>query len=174
MTTEQARLTLRLLAAADCELIAAAFARQGWNKPADQYARYLQEQESGRREVWVAEWEGAFAGYVTVVWESDYAPFREAAIPEIVDLNVLKRYQRQGIGRALIQRAEERIGNRSALAGIGVGLSADYGPAQRLYASLGYQPDGRGIIQHGKPAAYGATVTVDDDLVLYMTRQVQA
>ena len=98
MTTEHTPLTLRLLAAADCERIAEAFARQGWTKPAAQYARYFEEQEGGRREVWVAEWAGDFAGYVTVVWESDYAPFRAAAIPEIVDLNVLKRYQQQGIG----------------------------------------------------------------------------
>src|SRR5690606_26397118 len=124
MTTEQTPLTLRLLAAADCERIAEAFARQGWNKPAAQYARYFEEQEGGQREVWVAEWAGDFAGYVTVVWESDYAPFRAAAIPEIVDLNVLKRYQQQGIGSALIQRAEKRIGKRSPLAGIGVGLTA--------------------------------------------------
>ena len=173
MTTEHTPLTLRLLAAADCERIAEAFARQGWNKPAAQYARYFEEQEGGQREVWVAEWAGDFAGYVTVVWESDYAPFRVAAIPEIVDLNVLKCYQQQGIGSALIQRAEKRIGKRSPLAGIGVGLTADYGPAQRLYALLGYRPDGRGISQHGAPAAYGATVTVDDDLVLYMTRRVK-
>jgi len=174
MTTEQGSLALRLLTAADCNRIAEAFARQGWNKPASQYVRYLQEQENSQREVWVAEWAGAFVGYVTVVWESEYAPFREAAIPEIVDLNVLMRYQRQGIGSALIQHAEQRIRERSALAGIGVGLTADYGPAQRLYAYLGYRPDGRGIVQHGKPVVYGTTVIVDDDLVLYMTRQVQS
>ena len=173
MMSEHTPLTLRPLAAADCEGIAEAFARQGWNKPAAQYARYFEEQESGRREVWVAEWAGDFAGYVTVVWESDYAPFRAAAIPEIVDLNVLKRYQQKGIGSALIQRAEKRIGKRSPLAGIGVGLTADYGPAQRLYAHLGYRPDGRGIAQHGAPAAHGATVTVDDDLVLYLTRRIK-
>ena len=114
MTTEQGSLALRLLTAADCNRIAEAFARQGWNKPASQYVRYLQEQENSQREVWVAEWAGAFVGYVTVVWESEYAPFREAAIPEIVDLNVLMRYQRQGIGSALIQHAEQRIRERSA------------------------------------------------------------
>lgn len=173
MTTEHAPLTLRPLAAADCDGIAEAFARQGWNKPAAQYARYLEEQASGRREVWVAEWNGDFAGYVTVVWESDYAPFRAAGIPEIVDLNVLQRYQQQGIGSALILRAEKRIGKRSPIAGIGVGMTADYGPAQRLYVHLGYRPDGRGIAQHGTPAGYGATVTVDDDLALYLTRRVK-
>lgn len=173
MTTLPTPLTLRLLHAGDCDRIAAAFAHQGWDKPSAQYARYLHEQDDGAREVWVAEWEGQFAGYVTVVWASDYAPFREAGIPEIVDLNVLQHYQRQGIGSALILRAEKRIGKRSPIAGIGVGLTADYGPAQQLYTHLGYRPDGRGISQHGAPAGHGATVTVDDDLVLYMTRRVK-
>ncbi len=173
MTALPTPLILRPLHADDCDGIAAAFARQGWDKPAAQYARYLHEQADGAREVWVAEWDGAFAGYVTVVWVSEYAPFRDAGIPEIVDLNVLQHYQQQGIGSALILRAEKRIGKRSPIAGIGVGLTADYGPAQRLYAHLGYRPDGRGIAQRGAPAGHGATVTVDDDLVLYLTRRVR-
>lgn len=56
--------------------------------------------------------------------------------------------------------------------GIGVGLYADYGAAQRLYPKLGYRPDGRGITYREHPVAPGSSVPVDDDLVLWMTRRL--
>src|SRR5919199_5358405 len=90
--------SIRLLAAGDIPAITAAFSALSWDKPAVQYERYLAEQRRGERAVLVS-WQGtAFAGYVTVVWHSGYAPFREAGIPEIVDLNVLPRLRRRGIG----------------------------------------------------------------------------
>lgn len=114
-------------------MIAAVFAAQGWNKPAAQYERYYAEQCAGEREVLVAKCAGVLAGYVTVVWRSDYQPFGEQAIPEIVDLNVLIAFQRRGIASALLDAAEVRIATRSPIAGIGVGVTADYGAAQMLY-----------------------------------------
>lgn len=125
------------------------------------------------RDVIVAELGGTFAGYVSVVWVSTYPPFRDAAIPEIVDLNVLKACQRQGVATALLIEAELRIGRRSALAGIGVGLTADYGPAQILYTRRGYVPDGRGAWSGDKPLAYGTRAMVDDDLVLHLVRALR-
>ena len=139
----KATVTLRALRAEDAEPIAAAFAAQGWHKPAAQYVAYLRQQEAGTRDVLVAEVNGDFAGYVTIVWESDYLPFRVAGIPEIVDLNVLIKYRRQGIATALLDKAERRIGKRAHIAGIGVGMTGDYGAAQILYVRRGYRPDGR-------------------------------
>lgn len=168
----QTTVTVRALGAEDAEVIAAAFAAQGWRKPATQYLAYLREQEAGARDVIVAEVAGAFAGYVTIVWESDYLPFRVAGAPEIVDLNVLIRYRRQGVASALLDKAERRIANRSPVAGIGVGMTADYGAAQILYIKRGYCPDGRGLAMHGVPVQYGDQVTVDDGLTLYLTKLV--
>lgn len=164
--------TLRALQAEDAERIAAAFAAQGWNKPAAQFLTYLRQQEVGDREVLVAEVNGDFAGYVTIMWESDYLSFRVAGIPEIVDLNVLIKYRRQGIATALLDKAERRIARRSPIAGIGVGMTADYGAAQILYVRRGYRPDGRGLAVRGVSAQHGDRVTVDDDLTLYLTRWV--
>jgi len=161
---------LALLTEADIEEIAAAFVALGWNKPVSQYVRYLREQREGQRVVLVARCGGQFAGYVTIVWRSHYPPFREAEIPEIVDFNVLPRWRRRGIGSRLLDLAEERIAVRSAVAGIGVGLFADYGAAQRLYVRRGYIPDGRGIVWHGQRVKPGATVVADDDLALYFTK----
>ncbi len=41
---------------------------------------------------------------------------------------------------ALMDAAEARAAERSAIVGLGVGLYADYGSAQRMYARRGYLP----------------------------------
>ncbi len=161
---------VRLLEAADIPGVAATFAALGWNKPAVQYVRYLEEQTHGEREVLVAVHDEVFAGYVTIVWRSLYPPFREAAIPEIADFNVLPHLRRCGIGSQLLDVAERYIAARSPLVGIGVGMDRDYGAAQRLYVKRGYIPDGRGLTYERRQLVHGETVTVDDELVLYFTR----
>jgi GNAT superfamily N-acetyltransferase len=168
-----AGLTISPLAETDFAEVAAAFAAINWQKPASQYSRYLAEQARGERVVLVARAEGIFVGYLTSVWASTYPPFREAAIPEIQDFNVLPAFRRRGIGGQLMDAAETRIAARSPVAGIGVGLYAAYGAAQRLYVRRGYLPDGRGLMRLGQPVLPGAMVMVDDDLALYLTRKLQ-
>lgn len=164
----------RLLTAEDIQPIADAFTAIGWNKPASQYQRYLTEQEAGERVVLVATVASCFAGYVTIVWQSHYPPFRAANIPEVVDFNVLPRYRRQKIGTRLMDEAERRIGARSDIVGIGVGLYLDYGAAQRMYVVRGYVPDGRGVWYNHRQVQPGESVPVDDSLVLYFTKQLRA
>jgi GNAT superfamily N-acetyltransferase len=168
------KVTIRKIVEADCLAISRAFTEQGWNKPLSQYQCYHQENEAGTRVVLIANFEGQFAGYVTIVWKSNYPPFEAAGIPEIVDFNVLKKYQRRGIGTALMDEAEKQIAKRSAVAGIGVGLTADYGPAQILYSKRGYIPDGRGIFANGRYLKYGDLINVDDNLTFYLTKQLSA
>lgn len=157
----------------DAEQIAAAFVEQGWkDKTARQYEQYYKWQEAGVRDVLIAEFKGAFAGYLTIVWSSTYAYFKEKGIPEIVDFNVLKKYQRLGIGTALMDAAENRIREVSTIVGIGVGLYTDYGPAQILYIKRGYIPDGNGISHSGETLPKGASVTVDDGLTLSFTKSL--
>lgn len=167
------QLQIRLLTAADIEVIADAFTAIGGHKPASQYQRYLAEQEAGERVVLVATVDNDFAGYVTIVWESGYPPFRAADIPEVVDFNVLPHYRRRHIGTRLMDEAEARIAQRSALAGIGVGLYPDYGAAQRMYVLRGYIPDGRGIWYDVHQVRPGETVCVDDSLALFFTKQLR-
>lgn len=160
------------LQADDISAIAAACAALGWDKPPAQYEGYLAEQRQGEREVLVAWHEDTFVGYVTVLWNSGYAPFREAGIPEISDFNVLPAFRRLGIGSLLLDEAERLIAERSPVVGIGVGMTADYGAAQRLYVKRGYVPDGRGLIDDRRPVSWGDTVLVDDELALYFTKTV--
>jgi GNAT superfamily N-acetyltransferase len=164
--------TIRPLQLSDPAPIAAAFAAIGLAKPRAQYERYLAEQEAGERDVFVALVGNQFAGYVTLVWHPDYAPFRTEGIPEIQDFNVLPDFRRRGIGSALLDAAEAKARSKSTVVGIGVGLDPDYGPAQRLYVRRGYVPDGRGITWRNVTVAYRDQVLVDDDLVLWFTRSL--
>jgi GNAT superfamily N-acetyltransferase len=165
-------LTLEKLVSADIVEIAAAFATLGWSKPASQYEAYLAEQEAGERVVIVARWSGVFVGYVTVVWHAHYAPFAAESIPEIADFNVLPEWRKRGFGTALMDEAERLIAQRSPVAGIGVGMTADYGAAQRLYVKRGYVPDGRGLTYEGKVLEHGESTLNDDSLVLYFMKNI--
>jgi GNAT superfamily N-acetyltransferase len=164
---------IRDMLESDSPIIAEAFAAQGWDKPVSLYVGYWQAHVAGRRDVLVAERGGEFAGYITVVWESDYPPFREKRIPEIADFNVLIRHRRMGVGTALMDAAEQRIALRSPVIGLGVGLYPDYGAAQVLYVRRGYVPDGRGLFTGGRHPQPGEQVRLDDDLVLHLTRRLR-
>jgi len=165
-------LVLAPLQSEDIAEIAAAFGALGWNKPASQYERYLREQAEGARHVVVARWNGAFAGYVTIVWCATYEPFAAENIPEVSDFNVLPDFRRRRIGTVLMDEAERRIAARGPVAGIGVGLHHDYGAAQRLYVLRGYVPDARGITAHGRHLNWGDDAKIDDDLVLWLTKRL--
>ena len=164
---------IRLLEASDIPQIAEAFKALGWNKPASQYERYLMEQNANRRTVYVALLEAEFAGYLTICWESHYGPFHERNIPEIVDFNVLPKFRRMRMGSRLMDKAEMEIGKVSPLAGIGVGMTPDYGAAQKLYVLRGYVPDGFGLHWRDHHIRYGEEIKVDDDLALYLTKKLR-
>jgi hypothetical protein len=74
----------------------------------------------------------------------------------------------------LMDAAENMTRRRGAAElGITVGLFDDYGPAQRLYARRGYLPDGRGACRGQQPLSRGTRVTMDDDLILWLTKDVR-
>jgi len=171
---EKSKLNIRLLDIRDVPQIAGAFKKLGWNKPPSQYERYALEQALDVRDVYVAFVEDQFAGYLTICWQSSYEPFRKDGIPEIVDFNVMPEFRRQGIGTALMDMAENEIGKVSHIAGIGVGMTPDYGAAQRMYVLRGYIPDGRGLYHRDRPLQYGDPVTVDNDLALYFTKELNS
>lgn len=168
-------LVVRPLRSGDIAEVAAAFIALGWGGETEaKFENYLAEHEAGTRVTRFAFADGVFAGYLNVLWQSGYPPFAEARTPEINDFNVLPTARRQGIGTALMDEAERVIAARSSVAGVGVGMAAGYGAAQRLYVRRGYVPDGRGLMTHERPVVQGESVRVDDDLVLYFTKQLRA
>lgn len=157
--------------AQEIDIIVSSFAAANWVKPRSTFVSYLKEQEQGLRKVWLAFYDEEFAGYVTLSWHSKYEPFAHANIPEIMDLNVLPQFRGKGIGAALLQVAEDKAFETCPAVGIGVGLYRDYGPAQCLYISRGYRPDGRGVTYDYDPVEPGTSVALDDDLVLWFRKK---
>lgn len=164
--------TIRFFKTEDIEVIASALAEIGWPDRTSVLERYLAEQYAGDRTVLVAHSDRNFAGYVTILWKSNYPPFAEQEIPEINDLNVLPVFRRQGIASALMDKAEKRISERSRVAGIGVGTFQDYGAAQRMYILRGYVPDTLGLFYKGQHVKRSQEVSVDDELILYLTKEI--
>jgi GNAT superfamily N-acetyltransferase len=153
-----------------------AFKKIGWTKEATLFERYLMEEENGLRKCWIAKHNGDFAGYITLVYKSNYKHFVENNIPEIVDLNVLPHFRRQGIGQILLKTAELEALKYSNTVGIGVGLyggeDGGYGNAQRLYVKNGYIPDGNGVTYNELIAIPGRSYPIDDELILWMTKKL--
>jgi ribosomal protein S18 acetylase RimI-like enzyme len=163
---------LRPLQKSDAHVIALAFQTLGWNKPSSQYERYMSEQDRGERIVVVASSGERFAGYVTLVWRSDYEPLRSEGVPEIQDLNVLPEFRRNGIGSLLLDKVEGIASTRRTCVGIGVGLHPGYNAAQRLYVKRGYVPDGLGVTYRNEFIREGAVIVADDDLVLHFKKKL--
>ncbi len=164
---------IRLAQPAEADWLQIQFAaRLGWEKPAGYFHTALEQQAAGALRLLLALQAKEYLGHCKVVWQSDYGAFRAAGIPEIQDLNVRPDYRRRGIASQLLAQAEAQIAERSQYAGIGFGLYADYGAAQRLYIKRGYLPDGRGAQYRGQPVEPGAAYPLDDDLVLYLIKRL--
>lgn len=137
-------ITIMQMQEQDIEKLAKTFAR--WHKPRERFEKYFAEQQESKRSVLIAKEGETVIGYITLVWQSDYEPFKRQSIPEIVDLNVINEYQRQGIGTNLVSAIEQIArGHSKMMIGISAEQSSAYISANRMYPKLGYVPDGYGI-----------------------------
>lgn len=164
--------TIRNMIKSDIESLSHGFMNQGWPGREKILARYFLEQESGEREVLVAEIDGVVAGYVTILPSAKHGPFAEV-YPELSDFNVFEPFRNQGIGNQLLEEAEKRVKFVSSKVTLGVGLHSGYGPAQRLYSRRGYIPDGSGVWYRNQPLEMNATSQNNDDLVLYLVKELE-
>ncbi len=166
-------ISIKTMQKKDIPEMLAAFKGSEWSIDPSFFAGLLSEQDKGKRVVLLAYADEVFTGYVTIKWKSDYPPFTEKNIPEINDLRVLPAYRRRGVGTALVAEAENRIFEKSSVVGIGVGMYADYGPAQRMYVLRGYVPDGLGLYYEKQPVVPGQEVCIDDNLILYFIKELR-
>ena len=164
--------SIRKMQESDIKDLSRGFISQGWPSREEILTRYFKEQESGEREVLVAEIDGAVAGYVTILPSAKHGPFAEV-YPELSDFNVFEPFQNQGIGNLLLEEAEKRVKLISDKVTLGVGLHSGYGPAQRLYMKRGYIPDGTGVWYQNQPLEMNTTIQNNDDLVLYLSKKFE-
>ena len=163
--------SIRKMQESDIKDLSRGFMNQGWPGREGILARYFLEQESGEREVLVAEIDGAVAGYVTILPSAKHGPFAEV-YPELSDFNVFEPFQNQGIGNLLLEEAEKRVRLISDKVTLGVGLHSGYGPAQRLYIKRGYIPDGTGVWYQNHQPAMNAVCEDIGELVLYLSKNL--
>ena len=162
---------IRKMIESDIQHLSQGFINQGWSGREENLTRYFKEQESGEREVLVAEVEGAVAGYITILPCAKQGPFAGMA-PELSDFNVFEPFQNQGIGNLLLEEAEKRVRLISDKVTLGVGLHSGYGPAQRLYIKRGYIPDGSGVWYQNHQPAMNAVCEDIGELVLYLSKNL--
>lgn len=121
----------------------------------------------GDRDIFVALHNDIIAGYVSLVWQPRYQPFRTMKIPEVQDLNVIPSMRRQGIASKLMDYCENTARKAGhAMIGIGVGIHSSYGPAQCMYIKRGYVPDGAGAAYDAKTMEFGEMRPLDDNYTL--------
>ena len=170
---EKEKIRIRFLRKEDAPVLLAGVLSQGWHETEDKFLNRLRDHESGKCTAFVAEYEGEPAGWVNVYFEKAGGPYRGKGYGWIEDFAVLEKYQRRGIGKALMDEAEALIAERTDIACLAVGLHPGYGSAQRLYVKRGYLPDGTGAWYGKAPAQEYAVYPLDDELVIYMSKKLR-
>ncbi|MBP5222773.1 MAG: GNAT family N-acetyltransferase [Lachnospiraceae bacterium] len=170
---EENGLVIRDMEEADAQVFTDEYTAQGWHPDFDRYLYRLKECAEGKCIALTAVYQGNPAGYVYVYRNAYGGPFKDTAWPIIIDFNVLKKYQEKGIGNKLMDVAEQVAGRYADTVCLGVGLSREYGSAQRMYVKRGYIPDGSGVWYNDEQCVQYETVcTIDDDLILYFYKKL--
>lgn len=165
---------LRIASVADVPVLWNMAVAMGSAKSDGYFDLALEHQDEGIRQVFIATLNEEDVGYCMLAWEPKYAFFRKMDIPEIQDLNVLAPFRKRGIGGYMIDYCENLVRQAGKdYMGIGVGMDASYGPAQRLYITRGYVPDGNGVTYDRKPIVKGDFKPVDDEMSLMLIKDLQ-
>lgn len=168
-------LIIRDMEESDAQIFFDGYTAQGWHPELDYYMMRIHEAAEGKCVALTAVYHGCPAGSLYLYLDAKEGTFKGKGYPEIVDFSVLQKYQRKGIGVRLMDVAERIAARHADTVCLGVGLSREYGTAQRMYAKRGYIPDGSGVWYKDKPCVQYETVcTVDDDLVLYLSKKLRS
>lgn len=172
--TQDQDLIIRDMEPADAQIFDDEYTAQGWHPDVDYYHMRMGEAAEGKCVALTAVYQGQPAGSVYLYFDAQEGPFKGKKIPVIVDFSVLMKYQRKGIGNRLMDAAEQIAAQHGDTVCLGVGLSREYGSAQRMYVKRGYIPDGSGVwYQNQQCIQYETTCTIDDDLVLFLSKKLK-
>jgi GNAT superfamily N-acetyltransferase len=121
----------------------------------------------------IAVLRGRAVGVVSILRESNYAGNAARGIPLVHQLIVGGPHRRHGVATMLMDAVEHLSrGCGVTELGVTVGRHDEYGPAQRLCARRGYVPDGRGACQGQLPLRKGTRLTTDDELTMWLTKDL--
>lgn len=162
-------ITIRIAEDADLPLLYDLYDRMGQSDDG-YFEKCLTEQKAGNREILIAYLDEKPAGFCILNWAPRYSVYQRLGIPEIQDLNVVPEARQRGVASGLIEDCEKHAALKASGIGVSVPLSGSFGPAQRLYWSLGYAPDGQGVTYNREYARYGASYPVDDNLCLMLLK----
>ncbi|CAG7594650.1 hypothetical protein PAESOLCIP111_00004 [Paenibacillus solanacearum] len=164
----------RLTTIEEADLLDHKFSEQFiWYKQGEYFRKCLEENIAESRITLIAYYEDQLAGCCHLLFNSDYPFFRDNKIPEINDLNVFHEYRRRKIASTMFDELEAIVTTSSRYIGLGVGLSKDYGNAQRMYTTRGYMMDGNGMTYKNVQVEPGKSVMVDDDLIIYLIKDLK-
>ncbi len=169
--------SIRQMTEPDIPVLVALASAGGHFIESDYFETAFQEQTDNKRIVLLAHaGDGVgdrLVGYVHLNFFPQYAPFLRLGIPEIQDLFVHPDARRQGVGEQFIHACERAAAERGATdIGIGVGVTGEFGSAQRLYTRLGYIPDGAGAVFERIPVSTGDVRPIDDRLCLMLFKSL--
>lgn len=170
---EDKEILIRDMMRSDAQIITVEEIAQGWNQTVEKYELRLKDQAEGKSISLVAEYKGNVAGYINIYPNSNCGAFANQGYPEIVDLGVLVKYRKNGVGSKLMDVAEKVAAQYSNIVYLGVGLHEGYGNAQRMYVKRGYIPDGTGVWYGEEVCPQYADCYNDDDLVLYFSKELR-
>ena len=144
----------------------------GYGDEENRFPGRVKDAEAGKCVALTAIIDDRPVGYVCVYWDASHGPFKGTDTPEIHDFGVLSTHRRLGAGTKLMDVAEQIAATRSDRVWLAVGLHHWYGPAQRMYATRGYIPDGTGVWYKDEVCPAYATTRNDDDLNLYLLKHL--
>jgi ribosomal protein S18 acetylase RimI-like enzyme len=110
----------------------------------DAHAHHFAHQQTGSRTYLVAWQEALPVGCCLILWEGSIVPEVRTALPDAVEISnmyVHPEARGRGVGTALLQAAEERIGTRGCSV-VTIGVGVDNPRAAELYIRLGYRDAG--------------------------------
>ena len=163
---------IRSMVLEDAKVLFDTYLSYGWHPSIETYENYYREQEEKKRLVFIAEYDGRVSGQCTLVLNPTDGPWGNKGHPEIEDLTVFFDVHNRGIGSKLLDAAEQEASKLAKMVYLAVGVHSGYGPAQRMYGKRGYNFDGSGVWYQGKQLDQYAPCVNDDDLLLYMSKEL--